>query len=236
MAAALSPVLALRIGLAARALPEASAGTLMRVLVETLGLPLTDQKLKRITIGQLRSAAGGLLGPLPRSVLKAALAYLHDRAGVDVIDPDVPAVDSHVPGDLPGSVRIAVASDHGSALDGNFSSCARFLVYQVNATAARLIDVRGTAAGKASRDPLAWRVALVRDCPLVCVMSANVPAMAALMKASLYPVKYPMSGTAAEAIETIQQVLRDTPPPWLGKLIGMEALERWHCPRLFALT
>ena len=50
---ALSRELALRIGLAAKALPDVDARELLTVLVNRLGTPLTDKKLREITVTDL---------------------------------------------------------------------------------------------------------------------------------------------------------------------------------------
>lgn len=228
MAAGLSPQLALRIGLAARALPAVAPGRLVSVLLDLLRHPLTDQKLKGLTVHQLRDQPGFEQIPVPQ--IKTALAYLWDRAGVDILDPAVPAPEVLREGDMPRSVRIALASDHGELMDGQFGRCLRFLVYQVAADQARLVDVRGTAAAKAAFDGNAWRVERLRDCQLVYVAGIGLPSMAGLMKAGIYPVKSP-ARSAGEILKEIRTVLREAPPPWLGKAMGLDELARWRFPR-----
>ena len=55
MGVQLSRDMALRIGMAARALPGVTAGPLLNGLVSQLGWPLNEDKLARLTVTQLRN-------------------------------------------------------------------------------------------------------------------------------------------------------------------------------------
>ncbi len=217
--------LALRIGLAAQAMPNVSPACLVRVLLEVLRYPLTDQKLKQLTVQQLRRASGGVLRSVPRAALEQALAYLHDRKSEDVLDPSISPVMAYQEGDMPGSVRLAIASNRGEVLNGDFASCLRFLVYQVGLHEARLIDVRGTAGSKGQREPLIWRAQLISDCHMVFMTSVNMAAMATIIKSSIHPVRRNSGETAQALIEEVQQVLGGRAlPPWLNKLVSQPNL------------
>lgn len=218
-----SPDLALRIGLAARALHVPPA-RLIPVLIEALKRPLTDQKLKALTLQQLRSARLGELAGFDRSAMEEALAFLNDRTGVDIIDPEIPPVAPYHDGEMPGSVRIAVASNAGLMLDGDFGTCLRYLIYQVSTEEARLIDVRGTAGEKlAGKQRLMWRAERIGDCRLLLARSVSSRAMAPLVLQGLHPVTYPKTMAASVALYAVRQMLRHHPPPWLAKAMEEEA-------------
>ncbi len=220
----LSPQLALRIGLAARALPNVTPACFVRILLDAVRMPLTDQKLKALSARQLRMAGRGALRSVPGANLDRALQYLWDRAGVDIEDPAIPRPQPYRDGDLPGSVRVAVASDQGLALDGDFGTCARFLVFQVSPTASRLIAVRGTAGGNGADDRSAWRADLIRDCRILFVARIGIRGHAKLVKHGTFVVPDPAGGSAWTAVEGLARVLRDGPPPWIGKLTARRAL------------
>jgi len=57
--AALSRELALRIGLAAHALPDTDAKRLLSVLTDCIDLPLTEEKIAGITLKTLKTAKAG---------------------------------------------------------------------------------------------------------------------------------------------------------------------------------
>ena len=230
--AQLSPQLALRIGLAARALPDVPPARLMRVLIDALQFPLTDQKLRSITVKQLRAARQGDLWTISPAEMETAARYLWDRAGVDIIDPSIPALEPYQDGDMPGSVRVAIASNDGLECNGDFGTCLRYLVFQVSATQSRLIDVRATGGEKGANDRAAWRAELVHDCQLIFVATVGIRAAAKLVKPDTYLLTHAQAGSAADAITGVQRVLRDGPPPWLAKIVrtGMPntALSAWQ--------
>lgn len=216
----LSPHLALRIGLAARSLPEGGLQPLMNALIDVLGLPLTEEKLDGLNVGKLRTAADGLLADQPRAALRQALGYLQGRTPVTIIEDTPPQLERYDEGDMPDSLRLAVASDFGECVDGNFATCAAFLIYQVSAGEIRLIDRRPAPAGnrKSGRDAL--RTALLDDCHLLYAKVLSNPASACLMAAGVHPVSFSEGGMARERLSELQKVLSGHPAPWLARAMG----------------
>ncbi len=224
---------ALRIGLAARALPDIESAQLMSVLVKALGLPLSVEKLSSLTVRQLQEAADTLFNQTPLPAVKQALDYLWGKEGVEVSDQALPTIEPYAEGDMPGSIRVAIASNNGEQLDGHFGSCARFLIYQVGSDAARLMAIRATHASPDKRqDKNAWRAELIADCDVLCVVSIGGPAAAKVIKQDVHPIKYPNGGDAVSVLGELQQVLASKPPPWLARIMGKPADERVR----FALT
>jgi hypothetical protein len=73
--------LALRIALAARILPAISVPKLLKILHERLGSPLEDEKLKAITVTNLKTGLGSLDGEEDGEDIGIGLAnYLDTRA------------------------------------------------------------------------------------------------------------------------------------------------------------
>jgi len=218
-APAISQELALRIGLAARVLPDTDVQRLMKVLVGALGMPLTEQKLSQLTAQQLRTAADDEFAAVSLPQIKQALDYLWGKTPVEITE-ELPPLAPYREGDMPGSIRVAVASNGGEKLDGHFGTCARFLVYQVSPEEIRLIDVRRTNAGDTADDKNNWRAELIRDCHLVYVVSIGGPAAAKVVKRDIHPVKVVHGGEARAVLTDTQQVLAGSPPPWLAKVMG----------------
>ena len=73
-ASPLPDCLALRIGLAARSLPDTTPGQLLRVLVAVLGEPLTEIKLNGLAVKDLKTGAEGSLSEINGVLLRQALA------------------------------------------------------------------------------------------------------------------------------------------------------------------
>lgn len=225
----LSRDVALRVGLAAKVLPQVEPRELLKVLMESLG-DLTEQKLLRITVTDLRAALGSPDGEedtedtaISKEALKLAVRYLW---GEDVNEPDLPKPIPYSDGDMPGSIRVALASSTGDLLDGHFGSCPRFLVYQLSADEVRLVDVRPTDEADFSDDKNAFRANLVKDCHVLYVQSIGGPAAAKVVRAGIYPMKETEGGIAAEILTRLQTVMAGSPPPWLAKVMGKKAEER----------
>jgi len=218
----LSKELALRIGMAARVLPDTDPGRLMTVLVDAVKMPITEQKLEKLTVQKLRSAREGELQNVSLPVLKEAIDYLWGKQGVDQIDP-TPEPDPYQDGDIPDSIRIGVASNSGEKVNGHFGTCTRFLIYQVSPEVARLIEVRRPGKPAEGQEKNAYRAEMVADCDLLYVMSIGGPAAAKVVRADVHPVKIPEGGDAAGVLAQTQETLRSNPPPWLAR--AMERLE-----------
>ncbi len=221
--AAISDEIALRIALAARALPDTDPKRLLRVLGDAVGLPLTAKKLSSLKAKGLKEALDGELADIDTGVLKDAVALLKGEAETDT-DP-APSVEPYAEGALPDSIRVACASNTGELLDGHFGSAKRFLVYQVSASENRLIDVRLPDDAQAD-DKNAYRAGLIADCQVLYVASIGGPAAAKVVKADVHPIKDPKGGSARGRILALQQVLESKAPPWLAKAMGQAPEER----------
>ena len=216
---------ALRIALAARALNGLDVRALVGALADKLDLPLTENKLANITVEDLRVILAGDFADQGCHVgveaegLKEAVRLLW---GQGVEGSDLPPVEPYSAGEMPGSIRVAVAANQGENLDGHFGSCERFLIYQVGRTALKLIAVRSTLEADAAEDKNAARSALIGDCQIVYVQSIGGPAAAKVVRAGVHPVKKPTAGPAREALVELQDRLA-SPPPWLAQIMGVPA-------------
>ncbi len=229
MAEGMTPQVALRIGLAVRSLPDVEASQLVPVLVKALEMPLTEEKLTRLTVRQLTEAGDGLFSETPLPAIKQAMDCLWGKQAVEVSDEALPNPEPYSDGDMPDSIRIAIASNNGERLDGHFGSCARFLIYQVTASERRLVDIRSMAKSPSrSDDKNDYRAETLADCQLLYVVSIGGPAAAKVVKRDIHPIKLPNGGTAAEVLDELQRVLNGTTPPWLAKVMGKSAEERSH--------
>lgn len=213
---------ALRIALAGKTLAEVDTRALTLRLAEKLGLPVTEEKLAGITVADLKALLTGEESVEPdieMASIKLAVRYLWGENGDDA---DVPKPESYTEGEIPDSLRVAVASNTAANLDGHFGSAPRFLVYQVGKTAIKLVDVRPTLIADEAEDKNVARSELINDCQLVYVQSIGGPAAAKVVRAGVHPVKIPTAGPATDTLVKLQAVL-DAPPPWLAKIMGVEA-------------
>lgn len=216
---------ALRLALAARALNGLDVKAFVGALLEKLEAPLTESKLAKLTVEDLRVILAGDFAEqgchvgVDAEALKEAVRLLW---GQGLAHSDFPTVDAYVEGEMPGSIRVAIAANRGENLDGHFGSCDRFLVYQVGQQAIKLIDVRSTAEADAAEDKNAARSALIGDCQIVYVQSIGGPAAAKIVRAGVHPIKKPTGGVAREVLVELQGRLA-SPPPWLAQIMGVPA-------------
>lgn len=225
MSAQISNEVALRIGLASRALPDTDAKRLMTVLVDAVGLPITETKLARLKVNKLRQASGGELDEIEPSFLKQAINLLKG-IGVSMEEEPLPETAAYAEGDMPGSIRVACASNHTTMIDGHFGSCSRYLVYQVSDQEFRLTDIREAIVPKDTEDKNVFRAGLIKDCQLLYTVSIGGPAAAKVIRAGLHPIKQPDGGDSVERMTDLSSVIANNPPPWLAKVMGLAPEER----------
>lgn len=225
----LSRDLALRIALASRVLPGVDIKKLIEVLHSKVGQPLDDEKLKTVTVTNLKTGIGSHDGEedgedigIGLENIKLAVRYLW---GEEEGDEGLPEAMPYKEGDLPQSIRIAIASNSGALLNGHFGSCIRFLVYQLSKDDMRLVDIRSTVEADSADDRNLFRVNLIQDCQVLFVQSIGGPAAAKVIRADIYPIKAPDVIEALEQLREFQKVF-DAPPPWMAKILGKTAEER----------
>jgi nitrogen fixation protein NifX len=233
----LSRDVALRIGLATRSLPGVSVGTLVSGLVSQLGWPLNEEKLARLTVTHLRNALsqGGSIDadtdapvadvvenfsvPLLKEVVEILWGDKHE-------DEPLPPLEAYTPGDIPDSIRVAVASDKGEEVNAHFGSCRRYLIYQVGVSDCRLVAVRSSDGADEAEDSSAFRAELIRDCHVLFVQSIGGPAAAKVISAGLYPLKFAEGGSARVHLDELRRKMASLPPPWLAKAMNVPVEDR----------
>lgn len=223
-AQAISPEIALRIGLAARELPETDAARLLRVLDAAVGLPPTAKKLSSLTVKKLKESGDTEFSDIDTATIKSALAILKGESGLQA-EP-LPEVEAYTDGDMPNSIRVACASNKGDMMDGHFGSCKRFLIYQVSSSEHRLIDIREIDDAEAEGDKNGYRASLIADCQIIFVASIGGPAAAKVVRAGAHPIKKPDAKSSLDEIKSLQGVIGENAPPWLAKVMGHSPEER----------
>lgn len=228
MAAAhgLTDQVALRIGLASRLLAGVELADWVNILIRAVGLPLSPQRLARLRLNRLRQAGRGAFDRMDDNHLRAVIAVLRGQ-GVDMRQ-SVPQPQAYEAGDMPGSVRIACASNRGERIDGPFGTCDRFLIYQVSAQEYRLIDVREVPDLSKADDKLLDRARMICDCHVLCALTIGGPAAARIVNTGIHPVRVGVPENASKMMQEFQQVLDSAPPPWLMKIMEASARASWQ--------
>lgn len=216
----LSRELALRIGLAAKALPDTGPEHLIDALIHLLGLPVTTEKLESVTLSQYRNA---LRRTCPADSLKKSLAFLQQETTRTTGHATPTPIRFYREGDMPHSIRIAVASQDGSRVDGGFSTCEQFYIYQVSAREYRLIAIRPAVSAKTlkAEQNQHYRAEIIQDCQVMYSRTIGSLASAKVIKQGVHPITLKDAELILNVISQLQQVLLTAPPPWLAKRMGM---------------
>jgi len=221
---------ALRVALAARAMPKVTLPALINLLQRRLGDHIDEENLRQVTVTMLKTGFASADGEedgedigIGLEAMKLAVRILW---GETQGDDSLPKIQACAEGEMPGSVRVAIASDKGDTLSGHFGSCLRFLVYQVSPTEIRLVDIRDTLDAEFAEDKNPWRAKLIGDCHVCYVVSIGGPAAAKVIRADIYPIKIPDGGPAEEILKQFQVAMVESPPPWLLKILGVAAEKR----------
>ena len=225
----ISNEVALRIALAAKVLPDISVRDLLEALQTNLDYEITEESLSKLTVTQLKRSFGNIYEVDSEwegedadnsdiVAFKEAVRILWGETGY--CEQELPIV-PYKEGDMPNSIRIAVASNTGEQLDGHFGSCHRYLIYQLSVDEIRLIDVRSAVEADLAVEKNTYRVNLIRDCPILYIMSIGGPAAAKVIQAYIYPMKVSQGGSAREILADLQKAIATSPPPWLAKILGV---------------
>lgn len=221
---------ALRTALAARAMPNVTLPRLIDLLRRQLGHEIDEEDLRKVTVTMLKTGFASVDGEEDGEDIGIGLESM--KLAVRILwgetqgDDSLPKIQSCEDGEMPGSVRVAIASDKGDLLSGHFGSCLRFLVYQVSPTEIRLVDIRDTMDAEFADDKNLWRAKLIGDCHVCYVVSIGGPAAAKVIRADIYPIKIPDGGPALEILTQFQLAMVNSPPPWLLKILGVSAERR----------
>lgn len=188
----LSEHVALRIGLASRLIShQVSLDAFVGILIRAVGRPITPQRLARLRLKRFRDAGRSAFSGLPDDELRSVLTALKDhQEAQQTMIRALPSIQAYEPGDLPGSIRVASASNRSDRVDAPFGSCERYLIYQVSAADVRLIDIRHQHLGQnqsqrsvqkthlTREEKYRRRIQRIQDCHVVCAMTIGSPAAA----------------------------------------------------------
>jgi nitrogen fixation protein NifX len=218
----LSRELALRIGLAARALPDTPPKLFISVLRACTGTVLNDKSLTELGKAQFQQALNNFGIVADADSIRESLRILQNA------EAQMPKADPSQAIESASSIRIAIGSDDPQLISGHFGSCRQFLVYQIAADDARLIDVRSidSDAQRQHDDKNVYRAELIADCRVLYIASIGGPAAAKLIKYGIHPVKADQGEAINQIIKQLQIVLAHAPPPWLAKSMGIQPVQR----------
>ncbi|WP_413282656.1 dinitrogenase iron-molybdenum cofactor N-terminal domain-containing protein [Vibrio sp. MA40-2] len=212
---------ALRVALASKLLPSVDVKSLLGLLIQHLGEPLSEQKLTDLSLKTFKVLVTSLDNSISRKQVTGALAVLtSDQANVS----DIPKVLDLPPISGP-KLRVAVTSNQGELLNGHYGSCLRVLVYEVNQYSHQLVDVRvvnNDLHGEARTDHM---LTLLAECQLLFTLSIGGPAAARVTRANIHPVKKPVPTSCSDILSDLNEVIAHNPPPWMKKMMDKDSID-----------
>lgn len=231
----ISDEIALRIALAAKKLPDISVKDLIEALQTVLEDEITEESIKNVTVTHLKRSFGNIYEvdsewegeDADNTEIAAFKDAVRILWGETENSEESFSIEPYEDGDIPNSIRIAVASNTGEMLDGHFGSCHRYLIYQLSADECKLIDVRSAEEADTIEQKNKFRVDLIKDCAILYVVSIGGPAAATVVQAYIYPMKVDKGGKAREILADLQKAIATSPPPWLAKILGVSADKRF---------
>lgn len=119
-------------------------------------------------------------------------------------------------------IRVACATDTGELIDGHFGACKAFVIYDLRPAAVEFVTARSTANADEAEDRNKARAELISDCQIACFQSIGGPAAAKAVRAGVHPLKVAAGTRMDDMLVKLQQALQN-PPPWLAKVMGVEA-------------
>ncbi len=213
---------ALRISIASRMLPNIELSSLLGLLIQHLGEPLSEAKLVGISPKAFRVMVSSLgEGPTRKDVSNALAALTNP----EMSDVDAPVVSSLPPLTGP-KLKVAITSNQGEMINGHYGSCLRVLIYEVSQETFQLIDVREVKSDLKGEDRAIYMVNLIRDCQILFTLSIGGPAAARVTRAGVHPIKKTTPMSAEQALTELSTVLNYNAPPWIRKFMGIEPMKK----------
>ncbi len=213
---------ALRVALASKLLPDIDLRSLLGLLIQHLGEPLTETKLVGLSPKAFRLMVSSLGSGATRKEVSGALDVL---CHPDVSDASAPHVPVQEPMTGP-KLKVALTSNQGEMVNGHYGSCLRVLIYEVSAMEHRLIDVREMPTGRKGEERAILMLDKIRDCHLLFTLSIGGPAAARVTRANIHPIKKPTPMSAEAVLAELSNVIATNPPPWIKRILGMKISEK----------
>ncbi len=213
---------ALRVALASKSLPNIDLRSLLGLLIQHLGEPLTETKLVGLSPKAFRLMVSSLgSGPTRREVSSA----LDVLCNPEVSDASAPEVTADQPISGP-KLKVALTSNQGEMVNGHYGSCLRVLIYEVNESEHQLVEVREMPTEKKGEERAIAMLDRVRDCHMLFTLSIGGPAAARVTRANIHPIKKMTPMSAQEVLSDLSNVIATNPPPWIKRILGIATSEK----------
>jgi len=130
-------------------------------------------------------------------------------------------------------MKVAFATTDGTLVDEHFGRAGRFAIYEFTKDGFKLLGMRVFAEegrdltventkGKGAPHDAAVneKIEKLADCSVVYCTNIGGPSAARLVKKGAMPVKAAEGAVISELVEGLMATIRNSPPPWLRKLVA----------------
>ena len=117
-------------------------------------------------------------------------------------------------------MKVAFASTDKIHVNEHFGRAEEFYIWDIgpeNAEFNGIIQVKNEGNDEADR--IEARCSGLAECAVVYVAEIGGPAAARLVAKKIHPIKSKDQAPITEAVDKLQEVLRNSPPPWLKKAL-----------------
>jgi nitrogen fixation protein NifX len=117
-------------------------------------------------------------------------------------------------------MKVAFASTDKVHINEHFGRAEEFYIWDIgpeNAEFNGIIQVKNEGNDEADR--IEARCSGLAECAVVYVAEIGGPAAARLVAKKIHPIKSKDQAPITEAVDKLQEVLRNSPPPWLKKAL-----------------
>ncbi|MBN1959253.1 MAG: nitrogen fixation protein NifX [Desulfuromonadales bacterium] len=117
-------------------------------------------------------------------------------------------------------MKVAFASTDKIHVNEHFGRAEEFYIWDVGPDDAEFNGiVQVKAEGDDEADRIEARCSGLAECAVVYVAEIGGPAAARLVAKKIHPIKSKDQAPIKETVEKLQEVLRNSPPPWLRKAL-----------------
>ncbi|MDD2335563.1 MAG: NifB/NifX family molybdenum-iron cluster-binding protein [Geobacteraceae bacterium] len=119
-------------------------------------------------------------------------------------------------------MKIAFASTNGKTIDQRFGETSDFKIWEIGPDQATYCGDRSAITSNHIDDECnTARASAVTGCSIVCSVDISSRALAKIVAQNAFHLKTGTEIPLTEIIEKLQGVMRDNPPPWMRKAMGL---------------
>jgi nitrogen fixation protein NifX len=120
-------------------------------------------------------------------------------------------------------MKIAFASADGKTINQRFGQADTFQIWEIGHDCAKQCgDISAITSNIIRGERNTARADAIAGCSIVCTVDVSVRALAKIVARNIFHLRTATETPIAEIIGKLQNVMRDNPPPWMKKVMGMQ--------------